>query len=238
MPYPTIRFFAVVAVVSVIVAMTSTLSARAPQAAAAVPTYTFQIADVVEFKYPFTPELDFSAPVRPDGAIFFPYLGDVPLFGRTVSDLSALLQQKYADILKSPEITITVRSFQIPRVFVTGEVVVPGAMDFRHGMTLAQALYASGGFRDTANRKHLVLLRKASPEALRVIPVSLARAEDSMPDLVLQPNDILLVPRSRISRLGQIIQQYSRDLLPIASLGVFFNLVGSTGASVAFGGGQ
>lgn len=200
------------------------------------PRYTFQIGDVVEFKFPYSPEIDFSAPVRPDGAIYFPYLGDVALFRRTVPELAEILRSRYADVLLSPEITIVVRSFQAPRVFVTGEVLAPGKMDFRHGMTVSQALHSAGGFRDTANRKQVILLRVIEPGALRVSPVSLARRNGHVDDIPLAPDDIILVPRSRIARLSQIIQQYSRDLLPVSSLGVFFNLVGSTGASVSLGG--
>ena len=201
------------------------------------PSYHFEIGDTVEFKFPFTPELDFSAPVRPDGAISFPYLGDVRLLGLTVSELSSALSTRYATVLKAPDVTIIVRSFQTLRVFVTGEVPVPGRLDFRQGMTVSQAVSTAGGFRDTANRTEIILLRQATPTALQVMMVSVATRAGEAGDLPLAPNDIIVVAKSRIARLGQLVRQYTRDLLPISSLGLFFDLVGSTGASVVVGGG-
>lgn len=175
--------------------------------------------------------------MRPDGAITFPYLGDVQLRGLTVPELSAQLRERYAGVLKSPEITIIVRSFQPLRVFVTGEVPAPGRLDFRAGLTVSQAIATAGGFRDSANRKEVILLRPATPTSLAVTMVSVGRRGREAGDLVLAPNDIIVVPKSKIARLGQIVQQYSRDLLPISSLGLFFDLVGSAGASVVVGGG-
>lgn len=200
------------------------------------PSYHFEIGDSVEFKFPFTPELDFSAPVRPDGAISFPYLGDVRLLGLTVSELSTTLGTRYATILKATDVTIIVRSFQSLRVFVTGEVPVPGRLDFRPGMTVSQAVSTAGGFRDTANRKEIILLRQATPTALQVTVVSVATRGGEAGDLPLAPNDIVVVAKSKIARLGQLVRQYTRDLLPISSLGLFFDLVGSTGASLVVGG--
>jgi polysaccharide export outer membrane protein len=218
--------------------------AAGPQTAAAAadpglwrPAYRFDIGDVVEFKFPYAPELDFSAPVRPDGAVSFPYIGDVPLLGETVPALVATLRTKYTGVLNSPEVTIIVRSFQPLRVFVTGEVPAPGRVDFRPDLTVAQAVAAAGGFRDSANTRQVIVLRPATSTALRVTMVSLARKRGEAGDQALAPNDIVLVPKSKIAKLGQVIGQYTRDLLPVSSLGLFFDLVGSTGASAVIGGG-
>lgn len=199
--------------------------------------YRFDIGDAIDFKFPYTPELDFSAPVRPDGAISFPYIGEVTLLGLTVPEVAAELRARYADVLRSPEVNIVVRSFQSLRVFVTGEVPVKGRLDFRPGMTVSQALYTAGGFEDTANRKEVIILRPASPTSLRVMVVSVRARGAEAGDLPLQPNDIVVVTKSRIAALGQAVKQYTRDLLPVSSLGLFFDLIGSSGASVVVGGG-
>ena len=194
------------------------------------PSYHFAVGDTVEFKFVYTPELNFTAPVRPDGAISFPYLGDVKLLGLTVAELTDALRKHYAGVLRTPDVTVIVHSFQALRVFVTGEVPAPGRLEFRPGMTVAQAVAAAGGFRDSANRKQVVLLRPQTPTALSVTLVSVERHGAAAGDLPLGPDDIVFVPKSGIARLGQIVQQYSRDLLPFSSLGLFFNLAGSTNA--------
>jgi protein involved in polysaccharide export with SLBB domain len=194
------------------------------------PSYHFDVGDNVEFKFLYTPELNFTAPVRPDGAISFPYLGDVKLLGLTVAELTDALRKQYTGVLRTPDVTVIVHSFQALRVFVTGEVPAPGRLDFRPGMTIVQAVAAAGGFRDSANRKQVVLLRPQTPTALSVTLVSVETRGATASDLPLGPDDIVLVVKSGIARLGQIVQQYSRDLLPFSSLGLFFNLTGSTNA--------
>jgi protein involved in polysaccharide export with SLBB domain len=242
MPLKT-RFFrwTVPASVILLAATASVLNAQQPGAETAArapwqPAYRFEIGDIVEFKFTFTPELDFTAPVRPDGAISFPYLGDVTLLGVTVPALADTLRVRYSTVLQMPDVTIIVRSFQTLRVFVTGEVPAPGRLDFRQGMTISQAVASAGGFLETANRNEIIVLRPATPTALEVMVVAIGTRGTEARDLPLAPNDILVVAKSRIARLGQLVRQYSRDLLPISSLGIFFDLVGSTGASVAVAG--
>ncbi len=210
----------------------------AAQSAAPPFVYHFQMNDVIEFKFRYSPELDFSAPVRPDGAIFFPYLGDIQVTDLTVSALAAMLRARYASILQSPEITITVRSFRAPRVFVAGEVVAPGHFDFRPGMTVSQAVYSAGGLREGASRSRVLVLRPTEPNVLQVIAVDIKAHNGRATDPPLSSEDIVLVPKSAISRLDQIIDQYSRQLLPLSSLGVFFNLMGSTAASASIAAGS
>ena len=202
------------------------------------PSYRFDIGDSVEFRFPFAPELNFEAPVRRDGAISFPHIGDVRAIGLTVGEMNAHLRERYTGILKQPEITIIVRSFQALQVFVTGEVPAAGRVAFRPGLTVVQAVAAAGGFRDTANRGTLVLLRPVSPTALQVIEVSVRKQEGIAGDLPLMPNDVVLVPKSGIAKLNQVVAQYTRELLPFTNLGIFFNLMGaSTGALSIEGGG-
>ena len=49
--------------------------------------------------------------VRPDGRISIPRKKDVSVAGMTPDQVSAMLKQVYSDLLKDPEITITVREF-------------------------------------------------------------------------------------------------------------------------------
>ena len=64
---------------------------------------------VVEVKFVHVPELNESQPVRPDGFVSLPYLGDVEAAGLTVAELTDSLKARYATVLKSPELYVVVR---------------------------------------------------------------------------------------------------------------------------------
>ena len=49
--------------------------------------------------------------VRPDGKISIPRKRDVSVAGMTPDQVSAMLRRAYSDLLKDPEITVTVREF-------------------------------------------------------------------------------------------------------------------------------
>jgi polysaccharide export outer membrane protein len=215
----------------------ATTPAQSAAVAAWQPSYRFDVGDTVEFKFPFAPELNFTAPVRPDGAISFPYVGDVRAIGLTVAEVATRLRQRYVGILKEPEVTIIVRSFQALRVSVIGEVPAAGRVEYRQGLTVVQAVAAAGGFRDTANRGTLVLLRQVTPTSLKVLEVSVRKHEGVAGDYPLMPDDIVLVPKSGIAKLNLLISQYTRELLPVTNLGIFFNLMGASTGALSIGGG-
>ncbi len=57
-------------------------------------------------------ELDQNQMVMPDGTISMPYIGKVQVVGKTVEELTAMLREKYATILRDPEIYVTVPEFR------------------------------------------------------------------------------------------------------------------------------
>lgn len=84
------------------------------------------------------------------------------------------------------------------RVFVTGDVLHPGEMQFRPGMTVTQAVSVSGGFLTQANKGKVRILRRAASGTGRtelIVDVG-AVQKNHKPDVTLQAEDIVLVPGS------------------------------------------
>ena len=128
---------------------------------------------------------------------------------------------------------VIVRSYQLPQVFVGGEVGKPGVLAYRPGLTLLQALTEAGGPLATGDAQHIVVLRRSAPGgatdasgasaasassgegvvALRLdLPPDFARQPDR--DVALQPFDVVVLPKSDIAMTGERLNQYLFNLLP------------------------
>ncbi len=207
--------------------------AAATAAAAAVPEYRLCAGDVLEFRFPFSTELNFTAPIRPDGKMFFAYIGDVALAGLSVSEAHRILLQKFQTTLRDPEIFVLLKDYMHPRVFVAGEVPRPGRLDYFRGMSIFNAIFSAGGYGENAGRKSAVLIRKVSADQVRVYSVPLHPRRAGFRDILLEPEDIVLVPKSTIANLDKFVQQWSRELLPLSSVGVVFRAFGTSAVNVS-----
>ena len=121
------------------------------------------------------PELTETLPVRPDGKISIPLLGDV----------------QAAD----PRVTVAVTDMKSQRIYVLGEVMHTGAMPLLPGMTVLQAL-ATAGLSQFTNTKGIYLLRTVNGRTQRIpIPYKqLLKGEAMEGDIALRPGDTLVVP--------------------------------------------
>src|SRR3990170_6815573 len=73
------------------------------------PEYRLQPGDMLELKFFYTPELNESVTVRPDGRITLQLVEEVDALGRTVEELTRTLRDGYAGILTRPEIAVILR---------------------------------------------------------------------------------------------------------------------------------
>jgi len=78
-----------------------------------IKNYQLQIQDLLEIKFLNAPELDQEQRVRPDGNISLPYLGDIQVIGKTPSELTQELKEKYESIFQHPEILVIVKEFGV-----------------------------------------------------------------------------------------------------------------------------
>jgi len=82
-------------------------------------------------------------------------------------------------------------------VYVQGEVKKPGLVKFTKTLTIVQAISEAGGFTDLAAPKRVTLLRGhgAKKENIRVDVNEMIKEPQSAPEVLLQPNDVLIVPQ-------------------------------------------
>lgn len=112
-------------------------------------------------------------------------------------------------------------------IYVGGEVTRPGLQPYRGAPTALQAVLASGGPQTTADMRSVVILRRGANDKPLFIVRNLENdlAGQGTSDIVLRPFDVVVVPRSKIARVGDALDQYLYRLVrPLAnsSIGFFF----------------
>jgi protein involved in polysaccharide export with SLBB domain len=192
--------------------------------------YRISRGDDLDLKFFFTPELNTRAAVRSDGRISVPLLGELMVEGRTVAELGALIEKGLAGQVNRPQVAINVQTTSSMRVFVGGEVGKPGVQPLSGPMTALQAVMVAEGLKDTAQPSMALVLRRSSDGGRQVIPLDLDAAMKGLPphaDLVLQPFDAVVVPRSGIADVARWVDLYIRRTLPL-NFGVSYNVNGRT----------
>jgi polysaccharide biosynthesis/export protein len=180
--------------------------------------YVIEVGDTLDIKFMYNPELnELAVPVRPDGRISLQLAHDVRAAGQSPSQLQKALSEKYATELKKPEIAVIVRSFGGHKVFVDGEVILPGAVDFKGRMTLFQAISQSHGVRETARLSNVIVIRKdfeGKPMAANIDLTKVISGKDLSQDIQLMPYDIVYVPKSHIANWLKFVDEYINRAVP------------------------
>lgn len=179
--------------------------------------YRIARGDELNFRFFFTPELNTVATVRSDGRVALPLVGEIPVDGLSIAELTARVEQLMAPQVRRPQVVINIQGGTSQRVFVGGEVVRPGVQSLLGPLTVLQAVMVAEGLKDGAQPNHVVVLRRGSGGERQVLPVDLSAAisgRDLSQDLALQAYDVVVVPRSGIADFGVWVDQYIRRVIP------------------------
>ncbi len=160
---------------------------------------TLREGDVIKISFPGAPNLDVAPqPIRRDGKISMPILGEISTVGMTPVQLQDQLAKQLAGQLVSKEVVVTVVSSAFS-VFVDGSVLRPGKIVADHPITVLEAVMEAGGFdyahADTG--KVLVIRHKTGSPGYDYITIDLQQVLDGKKtDLFyLAPNDVVHVPQ-------------------------------------------
>lgn len=208
-----------------------------PVVSATMPT-TLGPGDDVEIKFYYAPELNIQQKVRSDGKISVQLVGDIQAAGKTPEELDAMLQDAYSKHLKFPEVSVIVRGMYSRRVIVTGEVVRPGMLDMPSQLSLMEAIGIVGGFNHTTANLEQVIVSRADASGVRTGYVVNLKDEYKgaiVQPFMLQPTDIVIVPRTRVVEVNQWMRQYISNNIPGGG-NVFYSQSVGSGSITASGG--
>jgi len=162
--------------------------------------YRIGVDDKVQIAVWRNPELSVTAPVRPDGKISVPIIGDVEAGGRTPSEVAEIIKKRLSEYIRDPNVAVILTELRshefLSRVRVTGAVRTPRSMPHRQGMTVLDAVLEAGGVNDFASPNRSRLYRKVKDKT-EVFEIDLGdilkkgRLETNYP---LKPGDVVTVP--------------------------------------------
>ena len=152
--------------------------------------------------------------VSPDGFIQFPFVGSIKLGGMTELQARDELSVKLGKFYKNPQITLRIQAYRSGRVYVDGEVRLPGLQAVNDiPLTLPEAISRAGGFSAAADRSTVAITRGGTTTQINL--PQLARLGVNPGSILLAGGDMLQVfsrDDSKVSVLGEVLRPAAMPL--------------------------
>lgn len=176
--------------------------AEAPAPAATVPDdYIIGPGDSLQVFVWRNPELTATVPVRPDGKISTPLVEDMVAVGKNPSALARDIEKVLSEYVRSPQVNVIVTqpASAFSQVKVIGQVVRPQSLPYRDGLTVLDAVLASGGLGPFAagNRAKVVRQQNGKTVEYKIKLDALMTKGDLRQNLLLKPGDVIVIPETR-----------------------------------------
>ncbi|BCW98652.1 MAG: hypothetical protein KatS3mg024_1479 [Armatimonadota bacterium] len=178
----------------------------------AAPAYVLAPDDVVSVMVVNFPNLSTQATVLPDGTISVPILGSVKASGKTTEELAQYLAREWDRFVVRPSVTVSVTQKRKAAIVVNGFAARLGAIEYRPGMRLSDALAEVGGASPAGDITKVRVTRR-SGESQTYDMTDFPRLAGTERDVLLQEGDIIFIPerRTQVSVIGEVIRPGSFD---------------------------
>lgn len=143
------------------------------------------------------PDVTRTIPVRSDGKISLPLVGEIQAAGRTPSQLENDIAARLTDYITTPVVTVIVEQINSQKFNILGQVAKPGSYSIAVAITVLDAIAAAGGFRDFAKQKGIYILRKNAAGTESRIPFNykeVIKGKNPQQNIKLEPGDTIVVP--------------------------------------------
>jgi len=143
------------------------------------------------------PEISRSIPVRSDGKISLPLVGEVQAAGRTPLKLEQDIATRLRNYISEPEVTVMVQQINSQKFNVLGQVMRPGTFVIANAPTVLDAIALAGGFRDFAKQRSIYVLRQNADGTQTRLPFNykdVVSGKNLQQNIKLQARDTVVVP--------------------------------------------
>lgn len=165
-----------------------------------VESYRIDVGDQLQISVWNNPELSVSEPVRPDGKIAVPLVGDVMAAGKEPEQLASDIRVRLTDYIKSPNVTVILTGLEghafLSRIRVTGAVEENMSLTYHQGMTVLDAVLEAGSvslYADS-NRTKLHRRTQAGATTYDIRLKDILEDGDMTTNVRLMPGDVITVP--------------------------------------------
>ena len=137
-----------------------------------------------------------TVPVRPDGKISFPLIGEIQAGGRSVAQVKEEMEGKISRYVPDPVLTVGIHEIRSLLIYVIGRVNSPGRFAVYTRIDVLQALATAGGCNPFADAKNIRVFRKSGNKTLMMDfnynDVSTGKNLDQ--NILLERGDVIVVP--------------------------------------------
>jgi polysaccharide export outer membrane protein len=231
----------------------ASLGAQEPQTLPAAPVtdYVVGAQDVLMITCYDQADLSGKFAVEADGTFTFPLIGRVKGGGLTLRQLEAQVKKQLIDdgYFRNPQITVAVETYKSQKIFVVGEVRMPGSYPLSGDMNLVEALARAGSTLPTASAEAVIVHPTGGQAIAPVLPnqenadnivrIDLRNLQNGSlsQNAALRDGDTIFVPRAEsVYVFGQVknpgayaLQQKNTTILQALSLAGGVTDRGTTG---------
>lgn len=160
-------------------------------------SYVIGADDVLAISVWKEPEVSRSVPVRSDGKISLPLVGELTAGGQTPLQLEQEITKRLQNYISEPEVTVIVQDSKSQRINILGMVVRPGSYMLTGSATVLDAIAMAGGFKDFAKQKAIYVLRAngdGTQKRLAFNYKEVIKGKNPDQNVRLLPRDTVVVP--------------------------------------------
>ena len=159
--------------------------------------YVIGVDDVLAISVWKEAELSRVLPVRPDGKITLPLVGDVQAAGKTPQKLQQELHESLAAYVAVPEVAVIVQEVRSQKFNIVGQVAKPGSYPLNESTTVLDAIAEAGGIGIYAKSNSIYVLRVQPDGSSVQLPFrykQVLKGTNPSQNVKLQPRDTVVVP--------------------------------------------
>jgi len=174
---------------------TDTPASRVP--AVKSDTYVIGVGDGLGINVWKEPELSKMAPVRPDGMITLPLIGEIKAAGLTPVQLQDQITSSLSKVMSDPQVVVVVEAVNSLSFNIMGNVFKPGYFPLSRPLTILDAIALSGGFRDFAKEKKIYILRvdeNGKEQKIHFNYKQVIKGQNMSQNIMVQARDTIVVP--------------------------------------------
>ncbi|MFQ5604523.1 MAG: polysaccharide biosynthesis/export family protein [bacterium] len=196
--------------IQIFLIFTLILSACAGQVTRSMPSkyskgspYKLRPGDILEITLIFYPEFDQTVVVHEDGRISLRALGKLKVINMTREALTALLYERYAELLAKPNVEIKIQESTEFKIFFGGDLVFPGMVNFREDLSIVQGILLAGGLKDKSNEYKVTIFRNRMGRRMKTFNFVLkknGKQNRSIQQFKLAPYDVVIILKSPLSK--------------------------------------
>jgi len=181
---------------------------QSPLPSAAKASYRLGPDDVFDVAVLRHPEFSAEYVVPVDGMIEIVAVGRINVTGKTLAELTALIDQRLKSRLKTPEAYVYLKTGRPRKVYVVGDVQLPGGYSSLPSWHIVEAIAAAGGATDKIDLPDItVTLFHEGAEVEQDLPLTKILDGDPSANLPVEDGDVVnvhAVVNVRVYVTGQV----------------------------------